>query len=141
MSMADGLVCEKKPDKKASPSFKGKRAKFDTQWQEPKLFVIHILDKDGSIIKTELPIYDAVINDANHCFDLLADYLKKLNIETAAEILFIADGADWIWNRAQSVLLNLGVSEHKISEAVDFYHAVEHISEIISKLRKINNNN
>jgi len=128
---------EQNPDKKASQSSKGKRAKFDTPWREPKLFVIHILDKDGSIITTELPIYDAVINDANLCFDLLADYLRKLNIETAAEILFIADGADWIWNRAKSVLLNLGVSEHKISEAVDFYHAVEHISEIISKLRKI----
>jgi len=130
---------ELNPDKKASQSSKGKRAKFDTPWREPKLFVIHIFDKDGSIMKTELPIYDAVINDANFCFDLLADYLRKLNIETAAEILFIADGADWIWNRAKAVLLNLGVSEHKLAEAVDFYHAVEHISEIISKLRKIDN--
>jgi len=131
---------EENPDKKPSTSNQGKRAKFDTPWREPKLFVIHILDKDGSISKTELPIYDAVINDANHCFDLLAAYLKKLNIEQAAEILFIADGAEWIWNRAKSTLLNLGVSENKISEAVDFYHAVEHISEIISKLRKIDNN-
>ena len=127
---------EPNPDKKASLSSKGKRAKFDTPWQEPKLFVIHILDKDGSIMKTGLPIY-AVINDANRCFDLLADYLPKLNIKEAAEILFIADGANWIWNRAKATLLNLSVSEHKITEAVDFYHAVEHISELISKLRKI----
>ncbi len=102
---------EENPDKKPSTSYKGKRAKFDTPWREPKLFVIHILDKDGSISKTELPIYDAVINDANHCFDLVADYLKKLKIEKASEILFIADGADWIWNRAKSTLLNLGVLE------------------------------
>jgi hypothetical protein len=130
---------EDNPDKKPSPSYKGKRARFDTPWREPKLFVIHILDKDGSIIKTQLPIYDAVINDANRCFDLVADYLKKLKIETATEILFIADGADWIWNRAKSTLLKLGVSEQKIAEAVDYYHAVEHISDIISKLRKLDN--
>lgn len=128
---------EENPDKKPSPSYQGKRAKFDTPWREPKLFVIHILDKDGSIIKTELPIYDAVINDADSCFTLLSDYLKKLKIETATEILFIADGADWIWNRARATLLKLGVFEHKISEAVDYYHAVEHISDIISKLRKL----
>jgi len=130
---------EDNPDKKPSPSYKGKRAKFDTPWREPKLFVIHVLDKDGSISKTELPIYDAVINDANCCFDLVADYLKKLKIETATEILVIADGADWIWNRAKSTLLKLGVSQQKISEAVDYYHAVEHISDIISKLRKLDN--
>ena len=130
---------EENPDKKPSPTYKGKRAKFDTPWREPKLFVIHILDQDGSIIKTELPIYDAVIKDADCCFDLLADYLKKLKIETATEILIIADGADWIWNRAQATLLKLGVSEQKISEAVDYYHAVEHISDLISKLRKSDN--
>ena len=130
---------EENPDKKPSKSYKGKRAKFDTPWREPKLFVIHMLDKDGSIIKTELPIYDAVINDADRCFELLSDYLKKLNIEKANEVLFIADGADWIWNRAQSTLIKLGVSQKKISEAIDYYHAVEHISDIISKLRKIDN--
>jgi hypothetical protein len=130
---------EENPDKKPSPSFKGKRAKFDTPWREPKLFVIHILDKDGSLIKTELPIYDAVINDADSCFNLLADYLKKLKIETATEILIIADGADWIWNRAQATLLKLGVPQQNIAEAVDYYHAVAHISDMISKLRKLDN--
>ncbi len=93
---------------------------------------VQSIDKDGSISKTELPIYDA-----NHCFDLVADYLKKLKIEKATEILFIADGADWIWNRAKSTLLKLGVPEQKISEAIDYYHAVEHISDMISMLRKL----
>ena len=50
--------------------------------------------------------------------------------------MFIADGADWIRNRAKSTLLKLGVSEEKIHEAVDYYHALEHISDILSKLNK-----
>ena len=128
---------EENPTKKPSTTYKGKRAKFDTPWREPKLFVIHVLEQDGSITKTQLPIYDAVIRDADQCFDLLAGYLKKLKIEKAAQVLFIADGAEWIWNRAKATLIKLGVSENKIYEAVDYYHAVEHVSEIISKLRKI----
>ena len=39
------------------------------------------------------------------------------------------------WNRVQSTLLKLGVPKDKITEAVDYYHAVEHVSEIIAKLR------
>ena len=128
---------EENPTKKPSTTYKGKRAKFDTPWREPKLFVIHVLEQDGSITKTQLPIYDAVIRDADQFFDLLAGYLKKLKIEKAAQVLFIADGAEWIWNRAKTTLIKLGVSENKIYEAVDYYHAVEHVSEIISKLRKI----
>ena len=128
---------EENPNKKPSITYKGKRAKFDTPWREPKLFVIHVLEKDGSISKAQLPIYDAVIRDADQCFDLLAGYLKKLKIKKAAQVLFIADGAEWIWNRAKETLIKLGVSENKIYEAIDYYHAVEHISEIISKLRKI----
>ena len=128
---------EENPTKKPSTTYKGKRAKFDTPWREPKLFVIHVLEKDGSMSKTQLPIYDAVIRDADQCFDLLSAYLKKLKIEKAAQVLFIADGAEWIWNRAKTTLIKLGVSENKIYEAIDYYHAVEHISEIISKLRKI----
>ena len=130
---------EENPDKESS-----NQKKYDTPWREPKLFVIHILDSDGSISKTELPIYDAVIDDGNgkkpadSCFELLSDYLKKLKIDKATEVLFIADGADWIWNRAQSTLLNLGVSEEKIYEAVDYYHALEHVSDILSKLHKSN---
>ena len=132
---------ENNPDKKSSKTNKGKRDKFDTPWREPKLFVIHTLDKDGSISKNTLPVYDAIISGdddksaADCAFGLLGDYLKQLKINEAEEVLFIADGADWIWNRVQSTLLKLGVPKDKITEAVDYYHAVEHISEIITKLR------
>ena len=91
------------PDKKTSNTNKGKRDKFDTPWREPKLFVIHTLDKDGSISKNTLPIYDAIISGdgdkiaADCAFKLLGDYLKELKINKAKEVLFIADGADWIW--------------------------------------------
>lgn len=126
----------KNPNKKPSKAYKGKREKFDTPWKEPKLFVIQVLEDDGSISKMELPIYDCLLDNANPCFDLLTEYLKELQIEKATEVLFIADGATWIWKRVKPMLLSLGVAEEKINEAVDFYHAVEHISEIINSLNK-----
>jgi len=49
---------QENPHKKPSKSYQGKRAKFDTPWREPKLFVIHILDNDGSIIKNQNRIAD-----------------------------------------------------------------------------------
>jgi hypothetical protein len=111
-----------------------KRDPFDTPWREPKLFVIHIINEDGSMSTKELPIYDACIGHAGQCFDLLAKYLKALQIEQAVEVLFIADGAPWIWNRAQKMLRSLGVVKDKIIEAIDYYHASEHLWQVIDKL-------
>lgn len=124
------------PSKKPSKGNKGKREKFDTPWREPKLFVIHVIDNDGNISKVDLPIYDALIGHADQCFDLLFDYLKQLQIDKASQVLFIADGATWIWDRAKLMLLSLGVAEEKITEAVDYYHAVEHITRILYNFSK-----
>jgi hypothetical protein len=54
--------------------------------------------------------------------------------------IFIGNGRTeqpWIWNRAKATLLKLSVSQEKITEALDYYHAVEHISDLISKLRNL----
>jgi hypothetical protein len=77
---------------------------FNTPWIEPKLLVISILDKEG---KMELPIYDACFGD-DELMDLLSEYLKRLQIEQAASVQVVADGAVWIWNRVKPMLLNLG---------------------------------
>lgn len=114
-----------------------KRKPFNTPWREPRLFVIQIINEDGSISKTDLPIYDTLQEKADKVFELLAEYLKALKIATAKEILFIADGATWIWERVKSMLLSLGVDEKKIVEAIDYYHASEHLCGIIKELKKI----
>lgn len=124
------------PNKKPSKGNKGKREKFDTPWREPKLFVIHVIDNDGNISKIDLPIYDALIGHADECFELLFEYLRHLQIEKASQVLLIADGAPWIWDRGKPTLLSLGLAEEKITEAVDYYHAVEHLSEILKIFNK-----
>lgn len=113
---------------------KNKRPPFDTPWKEPKLFVVHVVNADGSMSAVDLPINDATMGAADACFGLLAEYLKALRIQEALEVLVIADGASWIWDRAKPMLRKLGVAAAKITEAVDYYHACQHLWEVIDKL-------
>jgi hypothetical protein len=48
-----------------------------------------------------------------------------ITITSATKILFIADGARWIWNRVGSLMQSLGIKQSQYHELVDFYHAVE----------------
>ncbi|MCI0514082.1 hypothetical protein L0128_12775 [candidate division KSB1 bacterium] len=120
---------------KPSSAGAGKRAVFKTPWREPKLFVIHRLEPDGSVSKRQCPIYDAVMGSADRCLALLRAYLQQLNLAHAAEVLIIADGADWIWRRVRPMLLKLGVAAANIKEAVDYFHATEHIFDILWHVR------
>lgn len=108
---------------------------FNTPWVEPKLLVISTLDEDGKMEKKELPIYDACFGD-DELISLLSEYLGRLQIDKAASVQVVADGAIWIWNRVKPMLLNLGVKEDKIVETVDYYHAVEHLTELKKLLPK-----
>ncbi len=109
--------------------------KFDTPWREPKLFVITTIDEKGKINKQDLPIYDSSFGD-DETFELLEGYLKKLKIQEAKDVQFLADGAPWIWNRAKPMLIRLGVEKDKIIETLDYYHAMEHLHELMIYVEK-----
>ena len=119
----------------AEKNRQGTHHKFATPWKEPKLFVITMIDENGKIERAELPIYDATFGEGG-LFRLLKEYLKALNIKEVGEVQVIADGALWIWNNAKKMLLELGVSEEKIVETLDYYHAVEHLTKLIELLPK-----
>lgn len=107
----------------------GRAEKFDTPWREPKMFVITTRDENGQLNKETKPIYDGTFGD-DETFELLAAYLKNLEIDKAKDVQFLADGAVWIWNRVKPILLNLGVAEDKIIETLDYYHAIEHVNDM-----------
>lgn len=109
--------------------------KFDTPWREPKLFVIDILNEDGSTDRQELPLYGAAFSDEK-MLDLLRRYLEKLGIERAAHVQFIADGAVWIWNRVIPLLHELGVKPERLTQTLDYYHALEYLHKLIKALPK-----
>ena len=58
-----------------------------------------------------------------------------MNIKEADQVLFVSDGAKWIWNRVSALVDSLGLISSQVHELVDFYHAVEHLGSV-AKLRK-----
>jgi hypothetical protein len=54
--------------------------------------------------------------------------LKELHIEEATKVLFIADGAKWIWTRVSAMFKRLGLKNEQCMELVDVYHVAEHLN-------------
>lgn len=111
------------------------RRRFQADWREPKLLHIWVLDDDGTICRSFAPWIDGTMKGPDAVFMLLAYYMGAIGITTAKQVLFIADGAPWIWNRIPDLIVKVGLNPAKVRQIVDFYHAVEHLNAVAS-LRK-----
>lgn len=119
-------------------TYRGKRnkngnSKFATNWREPKLFVIDVLDEHGKPDRYKLPIYGCRFGKKD-AFKLLSRYLKKLEIKEAKLVQILGDGASWIWNNMKSILIKLGVNEKQIVETLDYYHSSSYVHELVEKM-------
>lgn len=108
---------------------------FTTPWIEPKLFVIHVLDDDGELDKSFLPVYGCRYGD-DESIELMGKHLAKLNISEAKEVQIVGDGAPWIWNRIKPMLLRLGTSEDRITETIDYGHAASYLHQLVEAMPK-----
>jgi len=108
---------------------KKNRARYKTDWREPKMLMIYVVNDDGRIDKRVLPIIDATLGGPDALFALMHIYLRSLNIGVTDQILFVADGAPWIWEAVQTAkaMLKLGQVKCQILELIDFYHAAQHL--------------
>jgi len=120
---------------KRGPKTKKGRNRYSTQWREPKLLIIYIAKGNGEMDKSFAPFIDGVLKGPDAIFNLIMYYLSKLEMVKADKVLFVADGARWIWNRVGQLMRTLGVSPNQCYEIVDFYHAVEHLGKV-AELRK-----
>jgi len=98
--------------------------RYDAPWVEPKLLVIYVIDDEGKMLQEFRPVYDGTQQDCNAIFDMLEAYLKALGAHEARQLIFVADGAKWIWERTAALAVNLGVASEKVVEVVDKGHAV-----------------
>lgn len=123
--------------KKRGPKTVKKRNKFNAKWREVKLFVIYVVDDEGNKIKKELPIIDGMIGNPQTLFNLIKKYLMGLNLENINNIVFVADGAPWVWNRINKLLDSITLpSAIKIYQVLDYYHAIEHLNTLAKHLYK-----
>ena len=111
------------------------RTRYQGAWREPKLIIVYVVDSSGRLEKQFSPVIDGLLKEPDEIFELLRSYLSGLGVAQADQVLFIADGATWIWNRVANLFSVLGLSSDQTYELVDFYHAVEHLGKVAA-LRK-----
>lgn len=104
--------------------------RYQTAWREPKLIIAYCIDEYGKKLKDFAPIYDATMGNADSAFEILISELKLRGGSEAKEIILIADGAKWIWSRAKEITASLNLSSDRLIKVADFYHAIEHLTEI-----------
>ena len=122
----DGGRLRVRKNKRGKKTKKG-RSRYHTDWREPKLLMIYVVDEKGRIAQEFAPVIDGTLQGPDETFRLLEFYLRELGIDQAAEVLFIADGAKWIWQRVTQLWQRLGLAGVRCRELVDFYHVVEHV--------------
>jgi hypothetical protein len=109
--------------------------RYDTPWREPKQFVIYVLDNNGRPDRQWLPIYDGTMGDCDDVFTMLWAYLAALGVQDAKQVIFVADGAKWIWQRTLLLWAAVGLDPEKVVEVIDWYHAIETLHVIAKACR------
>lgn len=103
---------------------------YKTDWKEPRVIVIYELDGKGRKRRRGYVRYDATIATADDTFARLASILRELGANLAIQWVIGGDGAKWIWkDRVAKLIELLGYDPARVVEFVDFYHAVEYLTE------------
>ncbi|HZC00963.1 MAG TPA: hypothetical protein VE844_06270, partial [Gammaproteobacteria bacterium] len=131
---ADGGRLRLRENKRGAKTKKG-RTRYRGAWREPKLLIIYVVDAHGKLKKSFAPLIDGHLQGPEALFRLLQAYLQSLEIHQADHILFIADGAHWIWGRIPKLVATLGLDPQRVHLLIDFYHATEHLGKLAA-LRK-----
>ncbi len=122
-----------------SGSRKGKngRRSFDLQWREPRIITIDVLNEKGVIDRNVPPIYEVALDHADEVFAKLAGLLRLIGANQAAQVVFVADGADWIWDRIDALIVTAEILADRVHKILDFYHASEHISDALKACKNL----
>ena len=111
------------------------RKKFAANWREPRLFIIYAVDENGRMADDFAPIIDGTLASCDHLFAMLQAYLVSIKITEASRVLFVADGAAWIWRRIPKLIAALDLKAEQVQELIDFWHAVEYLGKIADSKR------
>jgi len=100
------------------------------EWKEPKVLTLYVVDPDGRKVSTQdIPVTnDGTFGGVDAFMQVVEMHLVRLGICHAAQVLFLADGALWMWERIPALLLRLGLPADRLIELLDFYHATEHLN-------------
>jgi hypothetical protein len=107
---------------KKGPKTKKGRSRYSTEWREPKLLCIYVLDENGNVDRSIPPILDGTMAHVDEIFKMLCEYLSMLPMDATTEVLFISDGADCLWKRVHLVEQVVTEKEGRFHCLLDYYH-------------------
>jgi hypothetical protein len=107
--------------------------RYKGQWREPKLLTIFEIDGQGKKVQTARVLIDGTFQGPDEVMELLAMHLHSLGAASAEVVVFVADGAPWIWERLPWVVARVGLESKRVDYVLDFYHAVHHVGLALAK--------
>jgi hypothetical protein len=131
---SDGGRLRLRETKRGPKTKKGGR-RYTGAWREPKVLLVYVVNEEGKRDARFVPVMDATLKGPDAVFALLRTYLQRLEITQADHVLFIADGAPWIWKRVPLLVQALGLAAEQVDELLDFYHAVQHLGQVVALRR------
>ena len=130
-----GRIRMRENKKSRRPRKKGQRRKFATPWREPKVLVLFVFDEHGKMQKRHQPLIDGTLLGPEHLAELVAWHLHRLGAMKAEVVVFLSDGATWIWERLDWIIARAGLAPSQTVRVLDWCHAVEHISRALTLLK------
>jgi hypothetical protein len=106
---------------------KQQRRRYQTEWRDIKLLIIYEIDAQGAKVRTSRPWIDGTFGGPDEAMELLAMHLHRLGAADAEAVVFLADGAPWIWERVEWVAQRVGLRRERWQFVLDFWHAAQHV--------------
>ena len=136
VSVDGGRARTRETRKKGQKTKKG-RNRYDTPWREPKLLTIYVAGAEGRIDRSSVQIIDGTLQGPDHAMDLVAFHLRCLGAAKAKRIVFLGEGAGWIWNRIPLVIERAGLKQSRCFTSLDPCHAMSHIAEALNTVKAL----
>lgn len=102
----------------------GAMAPMKEGWRECKVGAVYEASPDGKgdVVARDVE-HVATFGNAEAIGDKVYALAFRRGVERCGDVVVLGDGSKWIWNQAHG-------NFPKATEILDFYHAVEHLSEV-----------
>jgi hypothetical protein len=124
-----GRIRLRKVTRKQKGKGKNKKQKrrYKGTWREPKLLTIYEIDNNGQMVRKSRARIDGSFQGPDEMMELLAMHLHQLGAAQAEVVVFVSDGAPWIWERLAWVVKRVGLDSKQVAYALDWCHALHHV--------------
>jgi hypothetical protein len=107
---------------------KTQRRRYQSEWREPKLIILLEIDEHGRMKAQTQPWIDGTFGGPDEAMELVAFHLHRLGAAAAEVVVYVGDGAPWIWDRLAWVDKRVGLAADKVVRVLDWCHAVHNVS-------------